>query len=559
MLWEALGAAREMGRLHQIAAVLIRYGFGDVVQRTGMAAALERTGRLLGWEVPEELTQLTSPARLRCALQQLGPTFVKLGQILATRVDLLPPDWIAELGTLQDSAPAAPLADVWAQLKEDLGEDPHVVFTELETRPMAAASLAQVHRARLPNGTAVLLKVRRPGIRPVVEADLRLLNRLTAIVEAQATDLRRYRPREVMAQLTQSLRRELDFSYEGRNAERIAATFATNREIVVPRVHWQWSGERLNVQDYISGIPGRDLAQVDASGLDRRLLARRGANAALKMMLEDGFFHADLHPGNVLYLPDNRVAFIDFGMVGRLSEQRRYQVAVLLHYLVSRDSTRVAEVLADWGDGTADVERLTARIETFLDQYHGVPLRHLDLAAMLSDLVTILQDHDLALPVDLALLIKAFIALEGMGRQLDPEFDIAAETAPFLRRVLVDHYAPDALVQRGWRTLGSALNLLDRLPQDLTGLLRAARHGRLQAQLDVVSLRPLADRLDRAATRLAVAIVTASLIIGSSIVLAVGDASRMPVLPSIARFGITVAAIGAAWLVISVRRGRKKC
>ena len=185
---------------------------------------------------------------------------------------------------------------------------------------MAAASLAQVHRARLTDGTEVILKVRRPGIRPVVEADLRLLKHLAEIVEAEAPELRRYRPCEVSAGFTLTMRRELNFSSECRNAERIAANFAAHSEIVVPRVHWQWSGERLNVQDYIYGIPGRDLAEVDAGGLDRKLLARRGANAVLKMMLEDGFFHADPHPGNVFYLPDNRIAFIDFGMVGRLSE-----------------------------------------------------------------------------------------------------------------------------------------------------------------------------------------------------------------------------------------------
>ncbi len=282
MLWEALGAARELGRVHDIAAVLIRYGFGDLVQRIGMAGAIERAGKVLGWRTPEELARLTPPARVRRALEELGPTFIKLGQILATRVDLITPEWIAEFSKLQDAAPAVPLADIRRQLTEDLGDAPEAVFAELEAEPLAAASLAQVHRARLTDGSAVILKVRRPGIRPIVEADLRVLNRLAEIVEVQAPDLRRYRPREVMLQFTLSLRRELDFSFECRNAERIAANFAAYPEIVVPRIHWQWTGERLNVQDYIYGIPGRNLAEADASGLDRKLLARRGANAVLR-------------------------------------------------------------------------------------------------------------------------------------------------------------------------------------------------------------------------------------------------------------------------------------
>ncbi len=554
MSWEALGGVRDLRRLHDIAAVLIRYGFGDVVQRIGMAAALERAGKVFGWKAAEGLTGLTTAARVRRALEDLGPTFVKLGQVLATRVDLLPAEWTAELGKLQDAAPAAPLADVWAQLKEDLGEVPEAVFAEVETRPLAAASLAQVHRARLTDGTEVILKVRRPGIRAIVEADLRLLNRLADIVEAEAPELRRYRPREVMAQFTLSLRRELDFSYECRNAERIAANFAACPEIVAPRIYWQWSGERLNVQDYIHGIPGRDLAAVDAAGLDRKLLARRGANAVLKMTLEDGFFHADPHPGNILYLPDNRIALIDFGMVGRLSEKRRDQVVLLLHHLVARDAASAANVLLDWADAAVEVEELSADIEDFLDRYHGVPLKQLDLGSMLSDVVSVLRSHGLALPADLALLIKVFITLEGMGRQLDPEFDMAAECAPFLQRALLAHYTPGAVMERSLRSLGSAMSLLGDVPKTLNGILSVARHGKLQAQIDVVWFKRVGNQIDRAASRLTVGIVTASLVIGSSIVLAAGEASRASGLRSFGLLGFTAAALGGIWLLISIWR-----
>lgn len=558
MFWQAIGAVRDLGRLHDIASVLIRYGFGDLVRRIGMAGALERAGRALHWREPEALARLEPPARMRRALEELGPSFVKLGQILATRVDLFPADWIAEFSKLQDAAPAVPFAELLPQLTEDLGEPPEAVFPHLEPQALAAASLAQVHRARLADGTAVILKVRRPGIRPIVEADLRLLARLAEIVEAEAPELRRYRPREVVRQFTLSLRRELDFSAEGRSAERIAANFAAHPEIVVPRIHWPWTGERLNVQDYIEGIPGRDLAAVEAAGLDRRRLARRGARAVLKMMLEDGFFHADPHPGNVFYLPDNRIAFIDFGMTGRLSEERRYQLAALLHGLVSHDAEKVAEVLLDWSGGAeVDSETLQPEIDAFVDQYHGVPLKNLDLGAMLSDLVAILREHGLALPPDLALLIKAFLTLEGMGRQLDPDFDMAGEAAPFLEQALLAHAAPDALLRRGWRTLGSALALVAGLPQDLRQLLRSARRGKLQVQVEVPPLKPFGDRLDRAASRLAISIVTAALIIGSAIVMTVEREPALPGLPSFGLLGFIAAVIGGLWVLFSIWRGGK--
>lgn len=560
MLWQAIGAARDLARANEIAAVLIRYGFGDLVRRIGMAAVLERAGKALHWQAPQELAYLEPPARVRRVLEELGPTFVKLGQILATRVDLFTPEWIDEFGKLQDAAPATPFANVRAQLLEDLGEAPEAAFARLDTEPLAAASLAQVYRATLIDGREVVLKVRRPGIRRTVEADLHLLARLAEIVEAEAPDLRRYRPREVVREFTLSLRRELDFAAECRIAERVAANFADHPEIVVPGIHWQWSGERLNVQDYVAGIPGRNLAAVDAAGLDRKLLARRGAAAVLKMTLEDGLFHADPHPGNVFYLPGNRIAFIDFGMVGRLSEERRYQVALLLHGLVSGDSGAVAEVLLDWrrdGDGDTDPARLRHEIDAFVDQYKGVPLKQLDLAAILSDLLAILRENGLSLPPDLSLLIKAFITLEGLGRQLDPEFDMAAQASPFLQRVMLAHQAPAALAKRSWRAVGGALSLLGGLPQDLKELMRAARRGKLNLQVDIAALERLGEKLDRAASRVTIGIVTAALIIGTAIVMTVVRDPALAGLRTLGLLGFIGAVLGGVWVVVSIWRGRR--
>ena len=556
MLWQAISAVRDLGRLHDIAAVLIRYGFGDLVRRIGLAGVLERTGRALHWHVSEDLARLESPARVRRALEELGPTFVKLGQILATRVDLFPPDWIAEFSKLQDAAVAVPFADLRAQLTEDLGEPPEDIFPRLESEALAAASLAQVHRAWLADGTPVILKIRRPGIRPLVEADLRLIKRLAEILESEAPDLRRYHPREVVRQFTLSLRRELDFSAEGRSAERITTSFEAHPEIVIPRIYWTWTCERLNVQDYIEGIPGRNLAALDAAGLDRALLAQRGTDAVLKMILEDGFFHADLHPGNIYYLPDNRIAFIDFGMVGRISGERRYQLAVLLHGLVSHDSATVSDVLLDWSENTETVsDTLQVEIDAFVDQYHGVELRKLDIARLLSELLTILRDHGLTLPPDLALLFKAFITLEGLGRQLNPGFDMTSAIAPFLEKVLLAYSAPEAIAKRGWRTLIDALGLIASLPKDLSRLLRSARRGKLQIQVEVIPLKHFGEKIDRAVSRLALSIITAALIIGTAIVSNINGPDGG--LSTLGLFGFIAAASGGIWVLISIWRSGK--
>ena len=560
-MWETLGTVRDLGRLQEIAGVLIRYGFGDMVRRIGMSGALERTGRLLRWDDPEAMAHMAPPERVRCALQDLGPTFVKLGQVMATRVDLLPPDWTAELGKLQNAVPALPFADVRPQLVEDLGAEPEQVFARLEETPMAAASLAQAHRAWLADGSAVVLKVRRPGIRDTVEADLRLLARLAEIVEERAPDLRRYRPVEVVQQFSTSLLRELDFAAEGRNAERIAANFASHDEVVVPRVYWQWTSERLNVQECLEGIAGTDLAAVDAAGMDRKRLAATGADIVLKMVLEDGFFHADPHPGNIFYLPGGRIGVIDFGMVGRVSEQRRFQIVQLLHGLVGREAEAVAEVLMEWGEGEGEVDeaRLQADVGAFVDQYRGVPLKDLRMGLMLVDVTTILRENSLSLPPDLALMIKAFLTLEGMGRQLDPDFDMAGAARPFLERVVMQRYSPRALLKRGRRSAVDAMELAGDLPRELRRLLRTARRGRLHMQMEVTSLKAFGEQVDRAANRLTMGVITAALVVGSSIVMhSAGGGVPSRWLLILGVMGFVGAALTGLWILLSIwRSGRR--
>lgn len=558
MLWETLGAARDIGRLNDIASILIRYGFGDLVRRLGLAGVLEGAGKVLHWKQAAELARLEPAERFRHALEEMGPTFIKLGQILSTRVDLFSPEWIDEFEKLQDQAPAVTFDAICQQLQEDLGAAPQQVFAELDPEPLAAASIAQVHRARLQDGTAVVVKVRRPDIRPVMEADLRLLARVAEITEAESAGLRRFKPREIVRQFTLSLRRELDLLAECRNAERVAGNFAEHAEIVIPKVYWPWCSERVNVQQYIDGIPGRALDAVDQAGLNRKILARQGAQTALKMILEDGFFHADPHQGNIFYLPGNRIAFIDFGMVGRLPERRRYQVVSLLHCMVEQDAPGVVDVLLDWArDTPIDTESLIVDVEAFVDQYHGVPLKGFDLGVMLTDLTALLRDHALSLPSDLVLLIKALITLEGVARQLDPDFDMVAEASPFLQRAMRARYAPEALAKRGWQAVTGSVDLLTGLPQDLRQLLRSARSGRFQLHVDVTRLKKFGNQLDRAASRMAVGNIIAALIIGSSIVMTVKGGPTLFGLPMLGTLGFIGAGLGGIWLLFSIwRSGR---
>ena len=558
MMWETLATVRDLGRLQEIAGVLARYGFGDIARRVGMAGALERAGRIVHWQAVEAgLLQMEVPERVRAALQDLGPTFVKLGQVLATRVDLLPPRWIEELSELQNAVPPVDFELIRPQLAEDLGADPDTVFARLEHVPMAAASLAQAHRAVLHDGAEVVLKVRRPGIRDVVEADLRLLSHVAAIVERQIPELARYRPVDTIHEFAASLRREMDFAAECRNAERVAQNFQGRSTIVVPRVYWQWTSERLNVQQRLDGIPGRDLAAVDAAGLDRAQLARTGAGLVLEMVLEDGFFHADPHPGNIFYMRDGAIGVIDFGMVGHLSEQRRFQIVQLLHGLVVQDARAVSDVLVDWTGDSPDVDEgaLQDALDRFVDQYRGVPLRDLRMGRMLADVASLLREHRLTLPPDLALMIKTFLTLEGMGRQLDPDFDMAGVARPFLERAMLQRFAPGVLLRRGRRMLAGVVDLVHDLPRDVHRLLRAARRGKLRVHVDVDSLKGFGAQIDRAVSRLTMGVVTAALIVGSSIVLNSAGGVSSTGLRVLGTVGFVGAALGGLCIVWSIWRG----
>src|SRR4029434_8708248 len=307
--------ARELPRLRDISMVFVRHWHGDIVRRAVIATLLEHAGHALHWGEASETSHLEVQQRARLAFEQLGPTFVKLGQMLSTREDLLPAVWTTELARLHSDVAPVSFDDLLPQVKQALGRSPFEVFAHVEREPYAAASIAQIHRAKLASGTPVVLKIRRPGIEAKIDADLRILDHLAHLIEQEIPEVRRYRPVQVVGQLRGSLERELDLAVEARNTERFARHFADERDSVVPRVYWEWTSSTMNVQEHIEGIRGNDLAAIDNAGLDRKVLAARGVDAVLKMILVDGFFHADPHPGNVMYLPGNRIALIDFCMV----------------------------------------------------------------------------------------------------------------------------------------------------------------------------------------------------------------------------------------------------
>ncbi|WP_308418435.1 ABC1 kinase family protein [Chitiniphilus eburneus] len=544
---------RDLPRVREIISVLMHHGLGNLVHRLGLAKGIERGADLLHLPGSHEIEALDPPVRVRRALEELGPTFIKLGQVLATRVDVFPAEWIYEFEKLQSNVPSLPFPLFLAELTTVLGVDPCSVFTEIDPEPCGSASIAQVHRARLNNGDEVVLKLRRPEIIPKIEADLRILRHIASLAEFEFPDARRYQPVKIVDEFAKSLRRELNLSVEARNLERFAQNFATHPDIVIPAIHWDYTSERLNVQTWIGGLAGNDIALLATEGYDRRVLAARGANAVLKMVLIDGYFHADPHPGNVKYLPGNRIAFLDFGMVGRLPHPRRDQIVDLLAALAERSERGILNVLMDWtGEVVVDEEQLAADIADFMFNYENLSLKDIQFGHLLNDVAVIMRAHEITLPSDLTLLFKALITLEGLGRQLDPDFQMVHHLTPFVREVIISRYHPHSLLRSGKEGLLEAFDILAGLPRDFGKLIKQARRGHLKVDLDLKRLDRFGTQLAKSANRLTLGIVTGSLIIGSSIVMTVKSGPMLFGLPALGLIGFLIAFFNTLWLVFSI-------
>ncbi|HNP61605.1 MAG TPA: AarF/UbiB family protein [Nitrospirales bacterium] len=546
----------DLGRLHEIIRAFSVAGFGDIFKKMGLEAAAEQTGKIMGWQYAEDIAHLERPQRIRKLFEVLGPTFVKLGQILATRPDLFGPEWISEFEKLQSQAPQLDFEELRPQIEEDLGAPLEDLFAEVDTKPLAAASMAQVHRATLKDGTKVVLKIQRPGIREKIEADMRLLTHVASLAENNVSELATYHPQKVVQQFVKSLQNELNFMTEGQNAEQVSANFEDNDRVVIPKIYWEWTKERISVQEFVEGIPGVNIQAIDQARMDRKRLARTGANAVLKMIMVDGLFHADPHPGNFFILPGERIAFIDFGMVGRVSEIRRQQIMRLLQALLQNDAEGLCSILLQWSEREGeDPGDLLVPVDEFLGKYSGRSMEHLDLSVMVGDLLALIRNNKLTMPPDQAMLLKVFVSLEGAFKKLDPGFDMMAAIQPTLQEAVLNQLSPKALGKRGLKVLIQYLELFADIPKEIRRGIYTVKTGNLKFCIELTQLDELKHVLIRAVSRLAVAAITSALVIGTSIVMAL---SKGPIIGGINIYQIfgVGAIIGGVFILLAMMRDK---
>ncbi|GIX49637.1 MAG: ubiquinone biosynthesis protein UbiB [Candidatus Tectimicrobiota bacterium] len=544
---------RGLKRYREVAQALVKYGYVDVVEALRLDMPLRFGRRLLG---RPEAPPVSKPVRLRLLCEELGPTFIKLGQLLSTRPDLLPPEYLRELARLQDHAPSEDFAAICATVQEELGRPLTELFASIDAAPLAAASIAQVHRATLPGGERVILKVQRPGIRQVIQADLDLLRDLARLAERYLSELRPLQPTGLVEEFARSIAQELDFRHELRNLQRCAQLFADDPTVYVPKAYPELSTARVLTMEYVEGIKITDREALCAAGLDPRAVAVNGANALLKQVFVHGFFQADPHPGNLVVRKDNTIAILDYGMFGTIDAETREQLATLLLGLVQRDVAKILRALAGLEVLSPELNRRQLRrdLTMLADTYLTVPLEQLDLSTLVEEVMQVVRRHGLRLPSDFYLLLRALITAESLGRELDPSFSIMEHLRPFAERLVMERYDPRYLLRKLGHTAEEAEELLLFLPAAAMQILDKLRRGELHLGLEVQQLDRLMREFDTASNRLTLAIILAASIIGSSLILL----TEMPPLlfgyPALGLIGFTVAGVLGFGLVIAILR-----
>jgi ubiquinone biosynthesis protein len=470
---------RDLPRLREIGHVLLRHGFGHVAQRLRLPGVRWWRRR----QPSPEAISFSLPERLRMIFEELGPTFIKFGQILSIRRDVLPEEYVSEFEKLQDAVPPFSYAEVARLIAEEFGRDVKDVFEEFASEPLASASIAQAHLARTKTGQEVIVKVQRPQIRQMILQDLAIMEHLARLSARRIPESRRYDPVGLVEEFRKTILLELDFRREGRNADRLRQHLRDMPGIVIPQVFWEYSAPRVLTIEYMVGQGLREA--LGRSAEDRHRIAANLYEAFLKQIFEDGFFHADPHPGNLLFLPDGRVGLLDFGIVGRVSRDRLAGLVTILLAIMEQDVEALLDECIGLGLMPADLDRQTIQyeIDELLAEHLDLPLRDISLGHILETLFEMGRKHRLKVLSNLVLLGKTMMTLEAVIRALDPAFALVEEARWEVERLMRLRLSAEALLKTGWRTTRQVVHLARRLPQRLERILQYVEEGRVRVEL----------------------------------------------------------------------------
>lgn len=550
---------RHLNRYRQILAVLFKYGFGDLVETLKIEQYIEIGLQMISRKRRERLEKLTRAERIRMALEELGPTYIKLGQVLSTRPDLVSVDFVTEFAKLQDEVPAVGYEAIQQTIESELNHPMEVLFKQFDPDPLGSASIGQVHRARLHNGDDVAVKVRRPGIDHIVEVDLEIMLHLATLAENHVEELSFHRPIKIVEEFARSIEKEMDYTLEAASMERVAGQFLGDTSVYVPKVYRDTSTKRVLTIEYIDGIKVSNIDELCSAGYDCPLITQRGADILFKQIFTYGFFHADPHPGNVFVLPGNVICLLDFGMMGAVDRSTREIFVALVDAIIRRDEHRTAQILlrlSEWED-EPNVAQLEKDVANFLALHLYRPLKEIQLARLLKHLLELATRHRMRIPPDIFLMLKALAQVEGVASNLNPNFDMIEKAAPFITQIKMARLAPGRLAGDAIRLVEQSYEFLTDFPKDLLELSRSLRQKKLSFNLILKDLDKMLVTHDQISNRISFSIIIAALIIGSALIVI----SNMPPLfygiSLIGMVGFLTAGFLGVWLLVAIiKKGR---
>ena len=509
-------------RYQEITNAFLRNGFSYFVYRLGLSNQVFPKEQ----DAKDRMSKQTIGIKLREILQSLGPTFIKLGQIASTRRDLVPSEIAQELEKLQDQVSGFSFLKVKEIVEMELGGKLDDLFLEFSEESLASASIGQVHKAVLRTGEHVAIKVQRPDIRPTVEADLEILDDIARLMEANLSWAKTYNIRKIISEFSNSLRAELDYQTEARNGERIAKQFLNHTEVIIPKIYWDYTTNKVLTMDYIDGIKINHISKLDNEGYDLKIIANRITNSMLHQILMEGFFHGDPHPGNIFILPGNKIAYIDFGMVGRLSEDTKLHFASLVIHLKNGNTKGLLKTITAMGlhSNQTDLNSLYNDIDQFVMKYSDVPLSQISIGEALKDLLEIIYQYQIQVPADLSNLGKTLFLVESIVTDLDPDLSIVDTIKPFGEKLLRKRFEPKSILQNSWSEIVDNMQIFSKIPKDFKNIASTVQQGKLHFDMSISEMKDFLQRLDRISNRLAFSIILLSfsilmvgLIIGTSI------------------------------------------
>lgn len=550
-------------RLQQIINVFLKYGFGQVIEQIHLGRYIPFKKRLKAFGAWPSLQSLNVPERLRMAFAELGPSFIKLAQLLSTRPDLITVEFADELKKLQDDVPPFPANEARGIIEREFKLPLEEIFVRFDEKPVAAASIAQVHRAVLIDGSDVIVKVQRPGIRGYIESDIAIFFTIARLIERYISESRFFNPVGIVDEFSRTIRKEMDFVEESRNCARFRKNFENDHDIYIPRIYSRYVTQKAFVMEWIDGVRIDDIEEIERLGFDRSRLAGIGVRAFFKQVMEDGFFHADPHPGNLLAMPSGPIAFLDFGIVGRVSEEMRETIADTFLALVKKDFDGIIDqyvalgIVPEHTDLEVFRREFKSDLVDFLEPLYGLSLQELNFALYLDTLTHLAIKHNLKVPSELLLIDKTMLILENIGRELDPEFNFIAAAEPYASRLIQQRASPARFYKRAKENIGEVSDFVSVFPRQMKEIIKKILKDDMHVKMYHVNLPEFIKDMDRSSNRIAFAMIVSAMILSSAIMHAAG------VGPTI--FGFSILAISAfifaffmgAWLIISIiRSGR---